>query len=875
MAMTPGQEKALANARARLAKARPDYYRAPDAAAYEAANEETGFGERLAEGAVRGLKERSLGVMQTLNEITGNRLIDPQALEEQAALYRAEGKGSGAAGFVGEMAFDPLNLLALSPAGAAAKGGLKAAQMAQVGAGGGALAGVLSPTAEGESRLTNAGVGAGLGAAAGPVIGKAAEAIASRVGPKAAQLIADESGAIGVPDGGGKLTRAQTLVYRELVERLGYTPEQAGDLIRRAGTGDVPLTLPEMVDDPALLAFQKRLTQNPGAAGEVMKGFNEPRFKQAIPQAFDNFVKSNISRVASPEAAGRKGQQAAQGIVTRAMQKRSDAAKPFYEISYGQTIGEDTLAGLMKNPRIAREVKAVRADPDFAQLIGDLPDNSVGVLDTVKKRLDDLIESAARTGENARAKALQATKSELVTALDEASPAYRAARQAFAKRSPQVERIQNSIAGAIAELQGGDTAKAAGMLFKGTPAEIRYARKLIRTSDPDAWDALAAAAFQGQASKSTSAQTLFTGFTKSAAVEGRWKAMLGPQQAKAFDRFFGALERANRVKIGSDTQMNAEAAQVLADGLQTMQERAAAEIARGRGGPIDRATDLIFSGFDWARNTIRNNQYEELARIFTGQGGEELATKLAKVKPGTPQEYIIIGEHLARMAGTQSARRSGVAGAEAVDAGDGMLSGGERPPAPTRITVRPDADKARRQQEILQRVRERMKAAPTAPGPQSSLPDDIRADEGVRLASYMDTTGNRTVGIGFNMDSGIARRVWNKAKIPTPFNDVYAGAATISPAEAEALGRSSFEIAEADAMSLYGDLRAIAAPRREALLNLSYQLGKTRLSEFERFNSAVRNERWSDAARYLLQSKYAKQTPQRAREVARKLLREA
>lgn len=155
------------------------------------------------------------------------------------------------------------------------------------------------------------------------------------------------------------------------------------------------------------------------------------------------------------------------------------------------------------------------------------------------------------------------------------------------------------------------------------------------------------------------------------------------------------------------------------------------------------------------------------------------------------------------------------------------------------------------------------------------LPDDIRADEGLRHSVYTDTTGNRTVAWGFNMDSGIARNVWKRAGIKTPFKDVYAGEAAITDAEAEALGQASYQIAMDDASSLYGDLDAYAPSRREALLNLSYQLGKPSLMGFRNFNRAVKEGNWTEAARHLLKSDYAKQVPARAREQARKLLREA
>lgn len=154
-----------------------------------------------------------------------------------------------------------------------------------------------------------------------------------------------------------------------------------------------------------------------------------------------------------------------------------------------------------------------------------------------------------------------------------------------------------------------------------------------------------------------------------------------------------------------------------------------------------------------------------------------------------------------------------------------------------------------------------------------SLPQDIRQDEGLRHAAYDDTTGNRTVGYGFNMDSGIGRKVWKRAGIDVPFDDVYEGKAVISDAHAEALGRESFKIAVDDATDLYSNFPKLSDSRKEALFNLSYQMGKTKLGGFKEFNAAVNKGNWTDAVRYLMKTKAAQQAPQRFRDNARKLLR--
>ena len=49
----------------------------------------------------------------------------------------------------------------------------------------------------------------------------------------------------------------------------------------------------------------------------------------------------------------------------------------------------------------------------------------------------------------------------------------------------------------------------------------------------------------------------------------------------------------------------------------------------------------------------------------------------------------------------------------------------------------------------------------------------IKEGEGLRLCEYMDTTGNRTVCYGFNLETSSARS--NVEKVGGNFDDVYNG----------------------------------------------------------------------------------------------------
>ena len=141
-------------------------------------------------------------------------------------------------------------------------------------------------------------------------------------------------------------------------------------------------------------------------------------------------------------------------------------------------------------------------------------------------------------------------------------------------------------------------------------------------------------------------------------------------------------------------------------------------------------------------------------------------------------------------------------------------------------------------------------------GDQSALPADLQQDEGMRQMSYMDTEGNKTVGIGFNMDSDIAENVWKKAGIDVPFGDVYKGKAGITDGQAQSLAMASYQIAREDASNFVNKFDKLSEGRQQALMNLSYQLGATRLSKFTEFKKAMNDGNYRLAARELVMSEW-------------------
>jgi GH24 family phage-related lysozyme (muramidase) len=154
----------------------------------------------------------------------------------------------------------------------------------------------------------------------------------------------------------------------------------------------------------------------------------------------------------------------------------------------------------------------------------------------------------------------------------------------------------------------------------------------------------------------------------------------------------------------------------------------------------------------------------------------------------------------------------------------------------------------------------------------TEIPVSFQSEEGVRDKVYKDTTGNRTIGVGFNMDSGIARNVWKEAGIKKDFNAVRNGKEKITEEESKKLFEKSYSIAVDDARALVPNFDQLGENQKEALTHLAYQHGRSSLKEKLPGVLAMANAgNTQGAAARLLASDYGKTYKKRAKNLARML----
>jgi len=130
----------------------------------------------------------------------------------------------------------------------------------------------------------------------------------------------------------------------------------------------------------------------------------------------------------------------------------------------------------------------------------------------------------------------------------------------------------------------------------------------------------------------------------------------------------------------------------------------------------------------------------------------------------------------------------------------------------------------------------------------AQLRDDLKRDEGWRAHAYQDTLGYWTIGYGFLVDER------KGGGLPQHIGDKWL------------YSLISKTVDELDSRIPWWKNQPEEVQR--ALVNMAYQLGVNGLLRFNNMLGALRDGRREEAALHALDSRWASQTPNRARRVA-------
>jgi lysozyme len=130
------------------------------------------------------------------------------------------------------------------------------------------------------------------------------------------------------------------------------------------------------------------------------------------------------------------------------------------------------------------------------------------------------------------------------------------------------------------------------------------------------------------------------------------------------------------------------------------------------------------------------------------------------------------------------------------------------------------------------------------------LIDMLKRHEGFRSKPYRCTAGKLTIGYGHNLE------------------DV-----GVSEAEALVLLYNDIDRASQDVRSILPEFDSFSISRQNALVDMMFNLGKTRFVLFKKMIRAIKNKDWWEASRQAKDSKWHNQVGERALEIENLLIR--
>lgn len=232
---------------------------------------------------------------------------------------------------------------------------------------------------------------------------------------------------------------------RYLAEKLQQAGQSADDLAAehgKAAASGKPVALgdvgPQGVRDAGASA-----ARTPGPGRETAQGLLKPRQEGQVARVSDDVGQS---------VGGKPGTFTKS--VEEITEARSREAKPLYEKALGSNapVKSPKVVEIVNRPSgkaaMQRGLKMAQDEgiPESELVIRDGTGNIVGysakALHYMKMGLDDMIESATRSGDNSAARAFTIMKNELLGEMDRAIPGYADARKVFAGHSASKRALE-------------------------------------------------------------------------------------------------------------------------------------------------------------------------------------------------------------------------------------------------------------------------------------------------------------------------------------------------------------------------------------------------------------------------------------------------
>ncbi len=443
----------------------------------------------------------------------------------------------------------------------------------------------------------------------------------------------------------------------------GVTPQmvdEAQDLIIDAAQRGVALSWPEALSQaagrPVLTNTMRHLEASPQSEARMAEFFgNRPQqVDRAAGQVFDQVTPAPPNPSEIGPAVGR----AAEGTISDVGDVINRHTRPLYQAAEQQRIPAHLFQQVRNDPVFQEGLRRVRADEWIGPTLRGLPDDSVAVIDAIKKQLDEtgrnLSSPTSGTAQNNYAASIVGGgKNRMVAAADAAtgsSPthvgSYELARTTQAGLRERF--LQPLLDGPLGKLAKEDitTQNAINALFPKNPlpnsaAEIDTAVRALAHRNQYAARSLVRAHIESVFNQSS--QDLIAGANQAGGAKFRANLVGNPQQAAnleaairalpngdqvwpGIDRFLQIMQATGtRQNVGSRTAYNLEFDKALsASGLIGESSKAVANPLNG----------VKFLADRYERWTLGQN-LDGLARVFTDPQAANVFRSIARMPPNS------------------------------------------------------------------------------------------------------------------------------------------------------------------------------------------------------------------------------------------------
>jgi len=138
------------------------------------------------------------------------------------------------------------------------------------------------------------------------------------------------------------------------------------------------------------------------------------------------------------------------------------------------------------------------------------------------------------------------------------------------------------------------------------------------------------------------------------------------------------------------------------------------------------------------------------------------------------------------------------------------------------------------------------------------LQEQLAEDEGCKYEIYLDHLGYKTFGVG------------HLVRATDPENDMDVGT-EVSKERVDECFKTDIAITIEDCNVLYTNFNDIPEEAQLILANMMFNLGRPRLSRFLNLKVAVDDEDWIEASIEMMDSKWARQVPNRAERLCKRM----